>query len=583
MSSDVTWRSASDRIRAIVAAVLDTDVAEIGPGASFYEDLASSSLEKVEIVARVEREFGVSIDGEAAAAARCVDDLLAVVEPPTSRRIDLVATLVGGHVERGSGDRVSYVDGERGAVTYAALRTAAARYEARLGELGVAPGSRCVVIGDDAVDTVAVILGLWWHGVVPVTVSPALTSPELAYIIRDCGASTVHRDAMAVAREDLHEVVAGLATTGPADLDALFGDTGVPAVAAPATWAAGQEALVQYTSGSTSGAPKGVRHSTAGVEAVLAGFGQVLRLAQDDVVLSTAKLSFGYGFGNSVLLSLSAGATAVLLAGAVDPHAVISAVRGHRPTVLFSVPRVYAALLAAGADLSGVRLAVTAGEHCPARLAARVRDELGVPLVNGLGATEVLHVVIASHPDSVPGALGKPVPGVTATVRGSNGEQVEPGREGRLHISGDTVAMGYLRPADEDGVFAHGGVYTNDFVRVGDDGDFAHLCRTDDMLNLGGYKVAPSEIEAVVRATPGVADCAVVGFEDEDGLEHAVVYAVAAEPGDSTALRRKIVASARAGLASFKRPTRVEVVEALPTTSTGKLARYRLRALAGQR
>jgi acyl-coenzyme A synthetase/AMP-(fatty) acid ligase len=421
---------------------------------------------------------------------------------------------------------------------------------------------------------------------VPVPVSPVLTDAEIRFIAADCATGFVHLDASRVKQAAMEAEFAALPMiTGdevrqafPGDGKALPGtETGAP----PAEWSADSEALLQYTSGST-GTPKGVLHSPAGIDAVLTGFGSLLELAPADVVLSTAKMSFGYGFGNSVLFPLAAGARTVLLRGTVDAHVLATALRRHQPTVLFSVPRMYASLLRIArrhdaARWAALRLAV--------QLADTVRDVLGVPVLNGLGATEVLHIVVATRPTRPPtGSTGFAVPGITVTVQDENGRPVPDGDSGRLHITGPSVALGYLnRPEETSRTFTAGGAFTNDVVRRGEDGDIRYVCRTDDLLNLGGYKVDPGDIERVVRATDGVADCAVVATTDKDGLDQAVAYAVPLAAADPAQVRRAILAAIRGNLAPFKRPAGVEVLDTLPITSTGKLARYQLRSLADHR
>ncbi|MET4647816.1 AMP-binding protein [Streptomyces sp. NBC_01550] len=506
----------------------------------------------------------------------------------------LVELLVGKHVSAGAGDRVSHVDPDVGEVTYAQLHEAVAGYAGALRERGVPAGTRALVVADDSVATTAAILGLWWHGCVPVPVSPALSDPELRFMAADSEAGFAHFDLPNAARRELGADIDRLPHTTGDEVRTIFrSDTGShayapEAAAEEADWAAGQPALIQYTSGST-GSPKGVLHAATGIEAVAASVGSLLGLGPDDVVLSTAKVSFGYGFGNSVILPLAAGARTVVLRGGVDAHAVHSALHRHRPTVLFSVPRMYVALLALAAGhgteaTASLRLAATAGEHCPAALAERVRETFGVPLVNGLGATEALHFVVATPPAAITaGATGLPVPGATATVRGEDGGPVPEGTEGRLHVAGPSVALGYLNRTEATRrTFADGGVYTGDIVRRDDAGELWYLCRADDLLNMGGYKVAPGEIEAVVREADEVAECAVVAVSDENGLDQAVAYAVPVPGADPSVVRKAILALLRTRLAAFKRPARVEVIDVLPTTSTGKLARNRLRESAGR-
>lgn len=483
------------------------------------------------------------------------------------------------HLASGQGDRTCVTD-RNGAMTYAELTSAARAYAGTLATAGVRRGSRGLVVSDDTADAMAAVLGLWWHGCVPVVLSPMLRDPELAFIAGDCAAEFADLRVPPERRRELSAALnrPPLLRHELPDTERTYADPG-----APAAFDGAAEVLVQYTSGST-GRPRGVRHSLDGLQAVLAGFGSVLALTRTDTVLSTAKLSFGYGFGNSLLFPLAAGAASVLLTGPVDAFSVASAIHRHRPTVLCAVPRVYESLVAAvergvASDASSVRLAVAAGEHLPADLSRRTTEAFGFPVVNGLGATELLHIVLATAPDApLHGSTGDPVPGVTATVRDDDGQPLPPGAQGRLHIASACAAIGYIdRPDAEARTFADGGVYPGDVVHRTPDGDFRHVCRSDDLLNIGGHKVAPAEIEALLKAVGGIADCAVVADRDAAGLQQAVAYVVPAPDAAPDDVRRAALDVIRDQLPPHRRPSRVELIEVLPTTSTGKLARFRLR------
>jgi acyl-coenzyme A synthetase/AMP-(fatty) acid ligase len=493
----------------------------------------------------------------------------------------LVARLVGDRVTAGEGGWVAFTDETVGTVTYGMLHDAVRRYGARLRTRGCAPGSRGLVISDDSVTAVLACLALWANGCVPVPVSPMLTDDDIAFIAADSGATLVHLGVPDDRQRALGKLLGELTVLTAAQALEAFDDQSsrqdVLAALGEAEYPE-QEVLLQYTSGST-GRPKGVRQSLGGLLAVINGFGRHVPLRPEDVVLSTAKLPFGYGFGSSLLCPLAAGAHTVLLSEPVDVYVLVTALRRYRPTVLCTVPRMYA-MLAEHApdrgDLTSVRLGLSAGEQLPAKLGRRFTARFGTRLVDAFGATEVGHIVLVADDGPDRGAV--PVLGVTATVRDERGGSVPDEEPGRLHISGPSTALGYLgRPEEECKVFAHGGVYTGDIVRRTAEGRFVYLCRADDMLNLGGFKVAPTEIEAVLNSVPGVARCAVVAGTDAAGLVQAIAYVVPAESAADVHLRRAIRTAIGSGLASFKRPAHVRIVDELPTTATGKLARDKLR------
>ncbi|MFI6645236.1 benzoate-CoA ligase family protein [Streptomyces sp. NPDC050504] len=484
---------------------------------------------------------------------------------------------------------------EEGELTYRQLYERVCRVARVLVGSGIAPGDRVVTVLPDSPDAVALLLAALRVGAVPVPVSPLLTVEEQHFVITDCAARAV------VVESPDGALARGFSGRFPGVLlwSRQHGEGPVPVLPDEARAAAplaaltdrspDDPALIQYTSGST-GRPKGVVHLHRGLLAFPGGIGAHLGIGPGDRVLSTAKLPFGYGFGNSLLLPLSVGASAVLFADRSEPHTVADLLRRTRPTLLFAVPTLYAALLSLpGAverlDFSSVRLAVSAGEHLGAALAERLADAFGLTVVNGLGSTECLHIFMATTPGvSPPGTTGLPVPGFEAEVCDDEGRPLGDGRAGHLRVRGPSTAHRYWeRPALTASTFRDGWVHTGDTMLRDPERGWVYLGRSDSILNVGGMKVVPSEIEDVVLPLDGVAACAVVGIPDEDEITRIVAYVVpsADGTGDGTEgaddLKGRVQAAFRTALPFFKRPRIIRVVPALPTTSTGKTARFLIR------
>jgi acyl-coenzyme A synthetase/AMP-(fatty) acid ligase len=295
-------------------------------------------------------------------------------------------------------------------------------------------------------------------------------------------------------------------------------------------------------------------------------------------VYSTAKLFFSYGLQSSMIIPLAAGASVVLDPERFAPDRAWRLISVEKPTVLYSVPSAYAALLAAAeagtpADPSSLRTCISAGEALPAPLAERWQRRFGLPILDGMGSTEIGYIAISNSVDDVtPGSSGRVVPGYEARVVGADGAESS---EGTLWVRGGSTAAGYHdRPGATAVAFRDGWVVTGDRYRV-TDGHYYHLGRDDDMLRVGAQWVSPLEVEAVLLRHPDVLECAVVGRADADGLIKARAYVV--PKGSARSLAAELIALCGAGLPGHKRPRWIEVVPELPKTATGKIQRFKLR------
>ncbi|MEU1513868.1 benzoate-CoA ligase family protein [Streptomyces sp. NPDC005811] len=503
--------------------------------------------------------------------------------------------LVDRHLREGRGARTALVTPTR-TLTYEELSGEVRRVAAGLRALGVRPEERVLMCMVDDVELFTGILAAFRIGAVAVPASTMLTGGELGRLVADSRCrvvlgsaefAPVVRAALQEAPEVEHAVLTGDDRTGlpvrvrgrgwRALLDAGTDDRPY------ATWP-DSPALWLYTSG-TTGTPKAAMHRHIDIRTVAANYGQrVLGIGPEDRCLSVAKLFFAYGIGNSMFFPLASGGTALLEPARPSPALFAKRAAGDRASVLFGTPSFYGPLLA-GADIpddafATVRLGVSAGEALPARMYEQMLRRFGVEVLDGIGSTEMLHIFVSNRPGRVhPGSSGEPVPGYAVELRDAEGRVIEgDGTPGELYVRGESAATGYWCRAETSRR-----VFLGDRVRTGDtyvrnaDGTYTCLGRTDDLLKAGGIWVSPAEVEERLLAHPDVAEAAVVGAPDADGLDKPVACVVP-RPGrevDPEAL----VTWCREGLAAFKRPRGVIKLAELPRTPTGKIRRNVLRAL----
>jgi benzoate-CoA ligase family protein len=340
-----------------------------------------------------------------------------------------------------------------------------------------------------------------------------------------------------------------------------------------------------YTSGST-GRPKAAVHSHAHFVAAadLVGAG-VFGIGPDDVIFSVSKMSFAFGLGNTLYFPARAGATSLLVAERLEPDAVLDTITRERPTVLFTVPTLYARLLqvpdaAQRFDLSSLRLCVSSGEALPPAVFDGWETAFRLPLHDVVGSTEALHDFIATRPGRVRrGSIGELVPGFEARIVDEGDREVAAGVVGHLLIKGPTTAPYYWdRPERTRDTMLGPWLRTGDMVSRAADGYFHFAGRADDMLKVGGQWVSPMEVEGRLVAHPLVLEAAVVACAGADGLVEPRASVVLRNGGaGSPAVERELREWLRAGLAPYKVPRAIEVVTELPKTETGKIQRFRLR------
>jgi benzoate-CoA ligase len=309
----------------------------------------------------------------------------------------------------------------------------------------------------------------------------------------------------------------------------------------------------------------------------------VLGVGPDDRIFATSKLYFAYALGTALLIPLLARASACLRPGWPEPEMVRAVLRDERPTLFFSVPTLYARLLAADLPpdtFASVRACVSAGERLPAEIYRGWREHFGVEILDGLGATETIFMVLSSRPGaSRPGTTGEPVPGTEARLLDEEGRAVKEGERGVLWVRTPSAAAGYWqRPADTRRAFEEGWVRMGDVYYVGADGHWVHCGRQDDFFKVAGQWVVPAEVEAVALRHPAVLEAGLVGAEEGSGLIKPYLFVV---PREASADRARLAAELAERLAreapAHARPREVRIVTELPRTPTGKLQRHRLR------
>jgi benzoate-CoA ligase family protein len=478
-------------------------------------------------------------------------------------------------------------------VTYEEVGLRANRLGNALRSRGVEIEHRVLLALPDCPEFAEAFWGAMKIGAVPVPVSDALSSPDYAFLLADSRArAVITTDAIApkimAAREGCpwprSVIVVGRAPRGALAYERLL-DRASPTLE-PADTSRDDVALWGYTSGST-GLPKAAVHLHHDLvhAAVLVGQG-IFGIGPDDLALSISKLHFAFGLGNALYFPASVGAASVLVPERPEPARVFELIHAERPTLLFSVPTMYARLLQVEEaerryDLSSLRLCVSSGEALPAALFHAWKSRFGHELLDVVGSTEALHDFIANRPGRArPGASGEIIPGWDARLVDDEGCPVAPGTTGHLLIKGDATAPCYWNRHERTKATMLG-----EWLRTGDmfcqDGDgYFYFCgRSDDMLKVAGQWVAPAEVEACLMEHSAVLEAAVVGGKDADGLTKPRAFCVlkgGAVPGDELVaeLRRAV----KDRLAGYKAPRWVEFVADLPKTPTGKIQRFLLRA-----
>lgn len=496
-------------------------------------------------------------------------------------------------VDRGFGDHIALIGNGRQR-TYKELTDWSNRIAHVLVEdYGVKPGNRVLIRSANNPAMVACWLAATKAGAVVVNTMPMLRAGELSQI--------VHKAEIALALCDtrlMEELVACKNTSS--FLDVIVGFDGTAnhdaeldraALSKPVKFEGpptGRDdvALIGFTSG-TTGEPKGVLAFHRDLLIIADSYAkEVLQVTSDDIFVGSPPLAFTFGLGGLAIFPLRFGATAILLEQATPPN-IVGIIQQYHATICFTAPTAYRAMLKAmteGADLSSLRVAVSAGETLPAPVYEEWIARTGKPMLDGIGATEMLHIFITNRlDDHRPACTGRPVPGYEARIIDDDGNEKPRGEIGRLAVRGPTGCR-YLADARQKKYVQDGWNLTGDSFWQDEHGYYHFAARSDDMIISAGYNIAGPEVEAALLSHPDVVECGVIGAPDEERgmIVEAYVVLSKSKTGDDV-MTKSLQDHVKKIIAPYKYPRRIIYIDALPKTQTGKIQRFRLRQLEGRK
>ncbi|MFC2008289.1 benzoate-CoA ligase family protein [Chloroflexota bacterium] len=514
---------------------------------------------------------------------------MTVAQIQLSERFNLASAMVDDRVNEGKGDKVSiyYKDN---AFSFNDILQMVNRTGNALNSLGIEIEDRVAILLPDCPEWIASFFGVMKIGAVAVPFNTMLRAEEYQYFLNDSRAKAiiVSSDLLGNIVEILndlnylkHVIVVGEADGNHLTYDKLVAEAS-PELEASVT-SKDDTAFWLYTSGST-GEPKGIVHLHHDLmfHAVFYG-NNFLGINDNDVIFSMPKLFFSLGTAN-LGATFNIGASQILMPDRATPEIIFETITKYRPTVFIGVPTLYANLLAinnmADYDLSSIRLCISGGEPLPAGIFQKFKERFGIEVLEVYGSAEAVSGCIAGRPGRAkPGVTGELIPGVRAKIVDSDGNELPVGQTGELWVNIDSCSPGYWNKHDTTNETMIGSwLRTGDLFHQDEDGYFSFVGRVDDMMEAGGLKVAPAEVEAVLIHHPAVMEAAVVGTPDVHGIEKPKAY-VTINNGyhPSPDLAKELQQLVKDRLAPYKYPRWVEFVKELPKTATGKIQRFKLR------
>jgi 2-aminobenzoate-CoA ligase len=502
--------------------------------------------------------------------------------------LNAAVELTDAMVAKGFGDHTALIGNGRRR-TYKELSDWTNRLAHALVEnYGVKPGHRVLIRSANNPAMVACWLAATKAGAVVVNTMPMLRAGELAKIVDKAEISLALCDTrlmeemIACAKDSryLKQVVSFDGTANhDAELDRIALDKSV--VFEAVKTGRDDVALLGFTSG-TTGIPKATMHFHRDLLVIADGYArEVLGVTPDDVFVGSPPLAFTFGLGGLAIFPLRFGAAATLLEHAT-PANMVEIIEKYKATISFTAPTAYRAMMKAmdnGADLSSLRVAISAGETLPGPVFEEWTAKTGKPILDGIGATEMLHIFISNRfEDRKAASTGKPVRGYEARIVDSEMQEVPRGTIGRLAVRGPTGCR-YMSDARQRDYVRDGWNLTGDAFYQDEDGFFHFAARSDDMIITAGYNIAGPEVEAALISHPEVAECAVVGAPDAERgqIVEAYVVLISGVLSDDATIKR-LQDHVKATIAPYKYPRSVKFLESLPKTATGKIQRFRLRS-----
>jgi len=499
--------------------------------------------------------------------------------------LNCATELLDKMVSKGHGHR-PVIRSPEGGCTYTELYAQANRIaNVLVREMGLKPGNRVLLRGPNNALMAACWFAVMKAGGICVASMPLLRAKELTDIVTKAEVSHALCDKRLAA--ELQAALPACPTLqsvkywyddAPDSLDALC--LRQPQTFRNVDTAAEDVALIAFTSG-TTGKPKGTMHFHRDVVAMCDAFPRSCLLpAKDDIFCGTPPLAFTFGLGGMLAFPMRFGASTVLVEK-LSPESLLETIQRHRATILFTAPTMYRAMagVAKNYDLSSLKKCVSAGEALPDATRQLFKQATGIELIDGIGATEMIHIFISHTPERARrGATGYAIPGYKATVLDADGNPCKPGVVGRLAVKGPTGCR-YLADERQRNYVQNGWNITGDAYSMDEDGYFYYQARTDDMIISAGYNIAGPEVEGALLAHAAVAECGVVGAPDAE--RGTIVKAfVVLKPGfqRGTPLAAELQEHVKKSIAPYKYPRAIEFVDALPRTETGKLQRFKLRS-----